>query len=272
MEMIEPVGLPDLTIEKKDPCWFCEEKPADNDKCNNVEVEDPASPEGKTAGPENSETNDASLLGGNLGSRPRWNIYHKVDPEDPITSGTQTEIVPAAHHLLPGNASVNKAAPLHKYMLWEGKNPLGLKGPIGYDINNKENGVWLPGNYAVRKETDFKQNWSQFESGFQTAYAKAAMKTAGNLQLHDAHTAYNKNVLKTLQDIAKKLDAMWVDRSKCPICKKEMQDRNEPPYGLVGRLNRLSSEHKKALTYPEANSKAINNGYFTSSRVIGVYT
>jgi hypothetical protein len=166
---------------------------------------------------------------------------------------------------------VKKAGLLHKYMVWQGKNPLGFKGPIGYDINDAANGVWLPGNYAVRKDTDFKKNWGQFQDPFKAAYAKAAMENAGHLQLHDAHPAYNTNVLNTLLDIAKKLDAMWTDRSKCPICDKDLKDQNEPPYGLVGRLNSLSAEHGKALVFPIVNRRAISSGYYTSSRVLDVY-
>jgi hypothetical protein len=269
MEMLEAVGLPDLVVQKTSPCWFCEENTEEGPK--NEETEDPASPEGKSASAENGEHNDASVLGSNLGSRPTWYIQHPVGPGDPIEASTQTEVVPAAHHLLPGNASVNKANDLHKYMLWQGKNPLGLKGPIGYDINNAGNGVWLPGNYAVRKDTEFGKNWSEFKDPFKDAYARAAMKNAGNLQLHDAHPKYNSNVRASLTEIARKLDSMWKDKSKCPVCGKKLENQNEPPYGLVGRLNALSAEHRKALIYTAQNRKAINSGYVTSSRVPPVY-
>lgn len=269
MEMGEPISLPDLTVEQSDPCWFCEQKKQAGP--SNQEREDPASPEGEAAGPENGENNDASALGKALGQRPTWCITHKVDPEDPLAEGATTEITPAAHHLLPGNASLKKATQLHKYMLWQGKNPLGLVGPIGYDINSADNGVWLPGNYAVRAGSQFEQNWAQFQRAFKDAYARAAMKASGHLQLHDAHPAYNDNVLRALRDVAKKLDALWTDRSKCPLCKKELVNQNDPPYGLVGRLNMLASQHRRALVYTAANRKAIANGYVTSSRVPPVY-
>jgi hypothetical protein len=269
MEMLETVALPDLATAKDGPCWFCEEKPTS--QVTNDEDESPTSPEGSAESAENGESNDASKLGANLGSRPKWTIGHKVGAGDPIQDGSQTEIVPAAHHLLPGNASVNKAAALHKYMLWKGKNPLQLIGPIGYDINAAANGVWLPGNYAVRKETDFNKNWGDFADPFKEAYARAAMKSAGDLQLHDAHPAYNSNVLRTLIDVAKKLDELWEDRSACPVCKRKLENHNTPPYGLVSRLNRLSGEHKKALIFTRENKKAISNGYYTSSRVLTVY-
>lgn len=268
MEMMEPAALPDLAVERTKPCWFCQ---GEGSSKPNKETEDPPSPTGPFESAENGEHNDASVLGGNLGNRPKWSITHKVDPEDPIATGTSTEIVPAAHHLLPGNASVKKATPLHKYMVWNGTNPKGFKGPIGYDINSADNGVWLPGNYAVRKETDFGKNWSKFKDPFQNAYALAAMKNSGNLQLHDAHPAYNSNVLKTLEDVANKLDELWKDESKCPLCGDSLKDKLDPPYGLVGRLNSLSAEHRKPLLFTAANKKAINSGYYTSSRVLGVY-
>ncbi|HEX2956692.1 MAG TPA: AHH domain-containing protein, partial [Chitinispirillaceae bacterium] len=212
MEMMESIKLPDLALEKKGPCPYCEEEPS-SDKIENKEVESPLSPEGMDEGPENSETNDASLLGAALKNRPTWKISHKVDDEDPIKQGQKTDIVPAAHHLLPGNASVKNATALHKYMLWQGKNELGLSGPIGYDINNEQNGVWLPGNYAVRewtgpkddrRKTEWGKNWSKFGDNFRLAYAKNAMKAAEDLQLHDAHSVYNDKVRSTLEDIAEK--------------------------------------------------------------------
>ena len=281
MEMMESAGLPDLVIEKTDPCWYCKEEPPP-DKNKNDENENPPSPEGKIAGPENSETNDASTLGTALDTRPLWKIRHKVDSEDPIEQGKETEIVPAAYHLLPGNASVNKAGALHKYMLWQGKNDLGLSGPIGYDINNSDNGVWLPGNYAVRQftgpkenptKTEWGKNWSKFKDPFRMAYAKHAMKSAKNKQLHDAHYAYNNKVRTTLEDTAEKLNAKRTEKpNKCPICNADIKGKKtRPPYGLVGRLNRLSEEHEKALIYPENNRKAIASGYYTSSCVLSLY-
>jgi hypothetical protein len=269
-QVMQPVGLPNIVLDKTDPCWYHEQET--EKQVENAETEDPASPTGKTAGAENGEHNDASTLGSNLGDRPTWSIKHKVQAADPIEQGKETEIVPAAHHLLPGNASVNKAKALHKYMKWKGDNGRQLSGPIGYDINSAENGVWLPGNYAVRKDTDFGKNWSKFEDSFKNAYAIAAMKASGNLQLHDAHPSYNTNVMNTLLEIARKLDEEWKDNSECPVCKKKQDNQNRPPYGLVGRLNALSTEHKKALKNPAQNLKAIGSGYYTSSRVLLLFT
>jgi len=51
----------------------------------------------------------------------------------------------AAHHLIPAEASMNKATDLKKYMCDDGL----VCCNIGYDVNGGENGVWLPGLHAV---------------------------------------------------------------------------------------------------------------------------
>jgi hypothetical protein len=63
----------------------------------------------------------------------------------------------AAHHILPGQESF-KVSPLLAYMVKKGDSE-PLKGEtytkgvvwadVGYNVNGSENGVWLPGSYAV---------------------------------------------------------------------------------------------------------------------------
>ena len=55
----------------------------------------------------------------------------------------------AAHHLIPGDASLKKSDLFNgvKYGL---KKRGQAKGNIGYDVNNRANGVWLPGNTYAR--------------------------------------------------------------------------------------------------------------------------
>ena len=272
MEMMESIAIIDLAVEKTDPCWYCK-KDKEDDNVENEEDESPPSPVSNNEDnvEENYETNDASKLGTNLRNKPAWKMTHKIDDEDPINQGDESTIVPSAHHLIPGNASMKKAKQLHRYMLWKDNNDLDLRGPIGYNINSKQNGVWLPGNYAVRAGTAFGQTWSAFKDKFKNKYAKVAMKKAQHKQLHDAHKPYNDNVLDTLIEIAKKLDGFWKKRENCPMCGTKFEDKARPPYGLIGRLNIVSQEHKIPLLFPKSNKKAINNDYYTSSRVKNVY-
>jgi hypothetical protein len=101
MEMLEPASLPGVVLERTKPCWYCQgQKPGQVD---NNETEDPASPTGPLASAENGENNDASELGRKLKNRPTWNISHKVEAEDPIAAGTETEVV------RPGEQPVGRA-------------------------------------------------------------------------------------------------------------------------------------------------------------------
>lgn len=277
MQMMEPATMPEFAATKSDkgkPCWYCKGKRPDP-SIKNKEDEKPPSPESSAEDGvlENDEKNDASDLGNAIGSKPTWLIAHKLDPEDPIPEGKTSTIVPAAHHLLPGNAAMKRATTLHKYMVWNKDNELGFIGPIGYNINCKQNGIWLPGNYAVRAGTKFGKNWGEYGDDFKNAYARAAMKKR-NLQLHDAHPRYNQNVLDTLLDLGGKLDEKRGNAGpkECPVCGEELTTNTKrPPYGLIGRLNLLSREHAKPLRDPEANTKAVRAGYFTSSRAERIY-
>lgn len=139
-----------------------------------------------------------------------------------------------------------------------------LSSDIGYDVNAAENGVWLPGNYAVRPgQYGWKKKWGNFSKAFKDEYASRAMKKA-NRQFHDAHVSYNNKVLKTLEAIVSKLGK---PKKNCPICDKEYE-HTRPPYGLVARLNGVSSKHRGMLLgLSKRTKKCVQNGYYTSSRV-----
>ena len=67
----------------------------------------------------------------------------------------------AAHHLIPAQASLKRARTLLNFMVAKRKpEPVkGKPGPakgmvvtdLGYDVNGSENGIFLPGNYAVTR-------------------------------------------------------------------------------------------------------------------------
>ncbi len=247
-------------VEKSDPCWYCEKEP--EEKVKNNENDDPPTSDGDTAdnAPENNEGNDSSQLGSNLEDRPRWTI------NNPLKPGEKTEIVPAAHHCIPGGASLAKASALHDFMREGG--PYSLECDIGYNVNHKNNGVWLPGNYAVREgnEEFNKKTWGNQSPAFKNTYARLAMKAASGKQFHDAHPRYNGKVKNTLISIAGKLTKP--DKEKCPVCDKKA-DKTRPPFGLVQRLDFVSDEHRKMLATPSKH--VVSEGYFTSSRVKKIF-
>ena len=172
----------------------------------------------------------------------------------------------AAHHTIPGNASL-KVSALFPFLGdkdviggWKGK-PSKIedgKGGCGYDVNCAENGVWLPSPYAlsmtdgnspavwpskaglkVLKKRRGANSYELCES-FKEAYARDAVEKSQNRQFHMVHADYNtavKNVLK----------AVKVKMMKCPEVSSS-SDKFDPPMGLAARLNVLSSRMRSLLT------------------------
>lgn len=250
MEIGESIAVAVATPDQDEPCWACKEQPKGD--LSNKLTEDPSS----IGEPENQLTNDSSELGKSLGHRPTWqiNVPDKVDGQ---IIKRQCTVVPAAHHLIPGNASLKKV-PSIMDLIDSGRGK--IQSDIGYDVNGQPNGIWLPANYGVRAESEFGRKWSQY--GHQNEYAIAAMKKAG-AQFHDAHPEYSGKVKTTLRALADKINLKKPEH--CGICDAEISDKARPPYGLVGRLNRTSRQHRNFLAGP-TRKWPLGSGYFTSSR------
>lgn len=256
MELGEPVGIADAALAKGRACWYCKVNPGPKIKNDEEADPDTTDGEGEDDVPENDEHNDASKLGTNLGSQPSWTIKCPDDAKN-------TTVMSAAHHCIPGNAALKKATALHDFMREGG--PFSLESDIGYGVNHKNNGVWMPGNYAVRKgKCNYQKGWGSFGDTFKDKYAALAMQKA-TVQFHDAHPTYSENVLKTLRVMASKLGD---PTDKCPVCDKKF-DQRRPPFGLVGRLDFVSGAHRNLITNlsKRKGKKAVNKGYFTSTRV-----
>jgi hypothetical protein len=192
----------------------------------------------------------------------------------------------AAHHLIPAQASLKKATKLLKFMKKGGRKPNKFWSDIGYDVNGIENGVWLPGNYAVggNGTGDWVGAPSAFDGDSELASVRkraarrssASSKLDGvrheidpknrkwlyvdqatrlfNAQFHDAHVDYNKFVLRVLNKIGEKMqDARKksIDNLACPKCKKRQDKIAEygvpPPYSLNERLNGVSGRLRNYL-------------------------
>lgn len=238
------------------PCWYCEEEGIGKEVFNN-EVANPDTSDAELVDlvPENNEHNDSSELGISLGDRPNWII------NNPLDESKTTKIVAGAHHCIPGGASLAKATDLHKFM----RKGDHFYSDIGYNVNAEENGIWLPANYAVRSDSaDFNMTtWSLQSPTFQLKYVEYAVKESGGKQFHDAHRAYNRLAKKSLVALAAKLKLPNDDN--CPICKKKKETKNKPPFGLVGRLNKISSDYSQMLESP--NRRTVQAGFYTSSKM-----
>jgi hypothetical protein len=149
-----------------------------------------------------------------------------------------------AHHVLPADAAVNKATALLKEMKKSGH----LKGDVGYGVNHKNNGVFLP--------TDDRWNVAKFgkwstmmkkQDGYRLLYAYAywAMKKTGK-QFHTAHPDYNRWTKQRLEEIRVKMLEMKEDCDKCE--KKNAKEPFNPPYEIVDKLDAIAEHVRGYLT------------------------
>jgi endogenous inhibitor of DNA gyrase (YacG/DUF329 family) len=248
------------SAEATSPCWFCEEDASGRELVNN-EVADPDTSDADPVDlvPENNEQNSSSELGTNLGSRPKWHI------PNPLNESESTEVIPGAHHCIPGGASLAKATDLHKFMR-KGEH---YRSDIGYNVNDKENGVWLPGNYAVRSDAaEFNyKTWSAQTTMFQNQYVLYAVQRSGGRQFHDAHRKYNRLAKKSLLALAGKMK-LPTDEA-CPVCEKKKEQKDRSPFGLVGRLHKISREYRAMLQSPTA--RTVQAGFYTSSKMKKIF-
>lgn len=265
----ESIAVAAMQQSGDDECWFCEEEPEDAIQNNSEDASpDTSDNEPEDEVPENDDKNNSGALGENLGDRPTWSI---ICPD----KNQSTDIVPGAHHCIPGKAAFKKVMDLGLKDFVSKKGDNSFISDIGYSINHANNGIWLPGNYGVRKgKGHYTKTWKGYENdvnNFQQEYVNRAIK-ATNRQFHDAHAEYNKLVKKTLENI---LEELGEPENECPICHKPY-DKTRPPYGLVGRLDFVSMSYKRVLDNLGKKKgrkwQHIQSGCRTSDKVLNFYT
>jgi hypothetical protein len=244
MDLGEAVTV-DVASENHDSsCYFCNSKEEPIDETNECVDDLPEDDLDNSLGSYEFK-NDAGKLGNALGGKP--------DAKELYIGGNSFDAAVAAHHLIPGNASLKKSKLfLSKKYLWKDGN---AKGNIGYNINNEVNGVWSPGNYGVRP-------WGsgglafQAQTGIEPKILAFRAIEKWRTQFHDAHEDYSEFVKNSLNELFNKLkrqEVIW-----CPEAKKESDNPEEksPMYVLVSRLNTISLRMKKFLTFPTTNWKS----------------
>ena len=243
-----------------DDCYFCNAKDEPVDETNELtdNFEDDTDLDGSLQNVKfrNNSGTLGAAIGGDQGTR-----SVTVPGTKP---GQSLEVSVAAHHLIPGNASLAKSElfTCKKYLHKDKKAP----GNIGYNVNSAPNGVWLPGNYAARP-------WGEKGAAFQKSFGPSAQQYSYAAirvwrgQFHDAHEAYSNEVKKVLNKIFDKLEEnedIW-----CPEAKKDKDKKPEersPLYVLVARLNTVSSRMRRMLVAPSTNwKKNIWTSAFSSS-------
>ncbi|ABC32361.1 hypothetical protein HCH_05706 [Hahella chejuensis KCTC 2396] len=252
MELGEPITEPEIASENHDEsCYFCRQQPELTEEVNELTDdidEDQEAMDGSLG--DYKFKNDAGKLGRALGGKPNARK---------VTIGGKTfDAAVAAHHLIPGNASL-KESEIMAYLHIDGK----AAGNIGYNVNSMPNGVWSPGNYGVRP-------WGGEGKAFKAKhgiepkdFAFAAMDE-WRCQFHDAHEKYSIFVRGVLDKIADKLrdqETIW-----CPEQKHKEQEQTQI-FALVSRLNTVSTRMKRMLRFPTRNWK--ENVY--TSRFVRMY-
>ncbi len=153
--------------------------------------------------------------------------FKKIDLPD------NHKITPNPHHLIPGNESLKEA---EKLLKWIYASENHIEEDIHYDVNNAENGIWLPSNNSMRGNSDWKCETVKL------TYANAAQPGRGCF--HDRHIDYSRFVQKLLNKIA---DKMGHKDAICQYNTEKSGDKFKPPYALVPRLNGVSQRLKSYL-------------------------
>jgi hypothetical protein len=240
------------------------------DETENVSVEGENLAKDDTDAVWKEQANNGGTLGKNLakageagwGAKGTWN--KKYPPSDGITEQPRTngsveisdhtkkgqkrtyDYTVAAHHLIPGEAALHPSHLYEMYMkegakLDTGEKTYTIKAHIGYNVNGNHNGIWLPGNYAIRESVvGGGRSWSDMSKGspddqaWCLEYAMATIRAAQG-QFHDAHTSYNENAKAALDTIAMAIALhFWA----CKEC--ESKTDISPPYRLKARLYAMS--------------------------------
>lgn len=199
----------------------------------------------------------------------RGSIYVKVRGADEYEDAVYPFVV-AAHHLIPGEGSLARSE--LKFYMKKDETVQSETGKswkilchIGYNVNGAHNGIWLPGNYAIRKPTktwykspDNLKSWSDLEGHDWCINYVAAVSKVTKRQFHDAHEKYNESVEELLNKISTKLMA---HQEYCKECEgiKEVA----PPYFIKQRLYNISGFLRRHL---KGSPAAWKRPWYTSDK------
>jgi hypothetical protein len=218
-----------------------------------------------------------------------------------LIHGFKYPLTAAAHHLIPAQESLKKADTLLEVMVGGNLYPTD----IGYEVNGAENGVWLPGNYAVggsgtgewtsapsvlpdnegipprlppaptpaAGSSSLTGNRHEFlDPNRKGKYVRQATKFVGG-QFHDRHVEYSKLVLSTLDKLAelyKKKQMKSLD--SCPKCKKIREKRSKlgTPFRLAHTLNSVSKKYRGYLVGSRGHKEVFTSRWGLAAELEGI--
>ena len=241
MDIGEAVAVEMPGDDHNDSCYFCSSKEDEPTTEANDLKDDPDEDKADMSNSlgEYKFKNSARKLGRALGGKP--------GAKEISFNGKTYKAAVAAHHLIPGNASLANSK-IGKYLGIDGKK----KGNIGYNVNSSPNGIWSPGNYGVRP---WGTGGSEFaKSGITPqTFAFKAMEE-WQCQFHDAHKDYSDFVITLLDKIHDSLNVQ--EEVWCPKQKKKDDDDVPQLFQIVSRLNTVSLRMRRMLIYPTSNWKS----------------
>jgi hypothetical protein len=192
--------------------------------------------------------------------------YPAITPVN--VDGADYDLTLAAHHLIPAQESL-KDCDILDYI---DKERGVIKENLGYDVNGTQNGIWLPGPYAVDgwgamtlEQEDLPDTAKRAStrakraaalpgklSGekFQGNYSMGAMEQTKR-QFHDRHVDYSNFVRQYLEKIH--VNMLMVELQYCDKCKNRGNEKLPPPLSLVARLNGLSKKLSGYLIWPPSS-------------------
>lgn len=293
MELMEKIAV-EVFVEKPVDC------PLDHEDLEKIDSENEFVGVGTTLGDNMTKCVSSIKFEPNRINKPDEQPYpSKANDGWPIEiDGHDYPVSCAAHHLIPAQASLKRAEPLHDWLVYKNQaQPLGGKGgkstaegvvwaDVGYDVNGSENGVWLPGNYAVGGNGT--KEWTKAASAYadpdgdddaappppprkpktddrkltgmrhifdddnrKSQYVLQATKLV-NAQFHDSHGDYSDfvlGVLRKLGTLYTKKKAEW--QSDCKKCQErfdKVKTEGIPThFSLAHRLNSVSKRMRGFL-------------------------
>lgn len=301
MELGEQVAV-EVMAELGDECPFDHTNPGDPPEVKNQLVGD-----GQTLGGHMAPSKSTITYQPNMSGTPSDVPYPKKLEMQPLpitVDGYKYPLTAAAHHLIPAQESLKKADALLECMVGGKLYPTD----IGYDVNGAENGVWLPGNYAVggngTKEWTSapsvlpdnegkppklppaplpamgSSNLTGYRHTFldtpnrKASYVLQATQFVGG-QFHDRHVEYSKLVLSTLEELASLYNRKHVASvANCPKCKKVLEQRAKlgTPFRLAHTLNSVSKKYRGYLVGSRGHKEVFTSRWGLAASLQGVAT
>jgi hypothetical protein len=253
MTQIGEAAMIGLITEHTSKCELCTDPKTPPKKKSNADAnweEDPGAAIGNSSG----DLEDAMTAPPYRDPRPKdWKISGTVAK----TTFNDHLVVPNPHHLIPGNESLKQSNVLD--WIFESDK---ITADVGYDVNNAENGVWLPSNNGMRGNP----KWGNQD--VKKWYVLNAMDEAEG-HFHDRHgDPYSKTVTKILNKIADRMNGVKILNMDCPYNNKKAKnsDKFEPPFYLYVRLNGVSARCKKHLTHTAKQQR-----FLYTSKLVKLY-